>query len=192
MAFVVCKLDGEQQRELLLDEFTFISDIKERLQISEGVPICSQRLVFAGNVLENNLSLGSCGIGVGSVLTLLVEVGPPAGDYRLVDGAGNSRFEKELGLSCTFHVSTDRNVLLKAQRDFQVWDGEAKCDEWSTCVCRGRVLLDGAIVLDAPEISQSSENYHDEWELEVHWREPEVVVVTMRQPLETELLLANS
>ncbi len=57
-----------------------VQDMKEKLSLCQGTPVLEQRLVFMQNELPNEQSLGSCGIGAGATVHLVL-VAPTPGDH---------------------------------------------------------------------------------------------------------------
>lgn len=49
-----------------------VADLKEKISLTQGIPILQQRLVFMQNELHNNLTLHCCGVTAGSTLNLVL------------------------------------------------------------------------------------------------------------------------
>lgn len=51
-----------------------VSDLKEVIEVKEGIPPQQQRFLFAGRQLDDDKTLGECGIVAGSDLHLVLSL----------------------------------------------------------------------------------------------------------------------
>ena len=67
----VVTLSG-QTSQFFVRTSELVADLKEKVTLSQGIPTPEQRLVFLQNELQNESSLGSCGVGVGATVHLVL------------------------------------------------------------------------------------------------------------------------